>query len=146
MQWKRPMGMPARISFALAVVLTAATMACKPREEKNLAPVDAREEAEDKAVLEQLRSAGSDMTKPHKIEFYLYLASEADAEAVGRELRPMGYAVAVKPGVDGTNWLCLASRTMLPTIQGLSEARGVLTPLALRYRGAYDGWDAAIER
>ena len=135
-----------RISFSLAVALAAAPISCTPREAKQDAPVESREAAEDRDVLDQLRAAGSDLNKPHRIEFYLYLASEADAEAVGRELRPMGYAVAVRPGVNGTNWLCLASRTMLPTIQGLSEARGVLSPLALRYRGAYDGWDAAIER
>ena len=31
--------------------------------------------------MDQLRSAGSDLSKPHQIEFCLYLPSEADAEA-----------------------------------------------------------------
>ena len=35
---------------------------------------------------------------------------------------------------------------MMPTIQELTIARGVFKGLALRYKGAYDGWQAAIER
>jgi hypothetical protein len=35
---------------------------------------------------------------------------------------------------------------MVPTIQALTDARIVFKRLALTYRGAYDGWRAAIER
>ena len=134
------------VSVALAVVVAAATVACAPREEKKVEPVDAEEVALDNEVLDQLRSAGSDLTRPHRIEFYLYLPSEADAEAAEAVLSATGYSVTVRAGSDDTNWLCLASRTMIPAIQELSEARRVFKGLALRYKGAYDGWVAAIER
>ena len=135
-----------RNSFALAAVLAAATVACAAREEKHVDQANAEEVAQDNEALDQLRSAGSNLTKPHQIEFYLYLPSEADAEAAKAVLRPMGYSVTVRVGANNINWLCLASRTMMPTIQELSEARGVFKRLALSYRGAYGGWEAAIER
>ena len=134
------------ISFALAAVLAAVTLACGPREDKKAAPVDAAELAQDTEVLDQLRSAGSNLTKPHRIEFYLFLPSQADAEAAAAELRSMGYSVTVGGGPNQNNWLCLASRTMMPTMQELTDARVLFKGLALRYKGAYDGWQAAITR
>jgi hypothetical protein len=134
------------ISFALAVVLAAATLACGARDAKKVDPVDADEVAKDKEVLDQLRSAGSDLSRPHRIEFYLYLPTESDAEGAAAVLRPMGYSVTVREGVNSLNWLCLAARTMLPTTQELRDARVVFKRLALRYGGVYDGWDAAIVR
>ena len=136
-----------RLSFALLTVLVAAMFSCGARDEKkNVAPVDAAEVAEDKDVLDQLRAAGSDLAKPHHIDFYLYLPSEADAQAAETELRSLGYSVTVRVGPDSIHWLCLASRTMMPTVQGLTEARVVFKGLAQTYKGAYDGWQAAIER
>jgi hypothetical protein len=35
---------------------------------------------------------------------------------------------------------------MMPTTRELSDARIVFKRVALRYRGVYDGWDAAIQR
>jgi hypothetical protein len=133
-------------SFVLAVVLAAATLACSPREERNSDRVDEEGVALDQNVLDQLRAAGSDLSKPHQIDFYLYLPSQADAEAAGAVLRPMGYDVTVSVGDNDINWRCLASRKMKPTIQELTVARGVFKGLALRYQGAYDGWVTAIER
>jgi hypothetical protein len=131
-------------------VLTAAPLACGARgeksDEKKIDQSDADEVAKDKDVLDQLRSAGSDLTKPHHIDFYLYLPSEADAEAAATELRSMGYSVTVRPGANEINWVCVASRAMMPTTRELRDARVVFKRLATRYRGAYDGWEAAIQR
>jgi rhodanese-related sulfurtransferase len=136
-----------RLSFALVTVLVAAAYSCgAPDAKKNVARVDAAETAEDQEVLDQLRTAGSNLSKPHHIDFYLYLPSEGDAQAAEAELRSLGYTVTVREGPDSIHWLCLASRTMVPTVQGLTEARVVFKGLAQSYKGAYDGWQAAIER
>jgi hypothetical protein len=135
-----------RLSFALAVVLAAATLACGARDEKKGTQVDAAEVAKDKEVLDQLRSVGSDLSKPHRIEFYLYLPTQADADAAASVLRAMGYSVTIQEGVNSINWLCLAARTMMPTTQELGDARVVFKRVALQYGGVYDGWNAAIQR
>ena len=132
-------------SFALPVVLVAATVACASREDKDVSRANAVEIAEDTEALSQLRAAGSDLAKPHKVEFYLYVPSEAAAEAAAASIRPLGYAVTVSAGEDEANWLCLASRTMLPTIENLAVARSLFKGLALKHQGAYGGWNTAIE-
>ena len=63
--------MPGRTSFALAAVLASATVARAASEENNVAQSNAEEVAQDNQALDQLRSAGSDPSKPHQIEFYL---------------------------------------------------------------------------
>jgi len=134
-----------RRSFALAVVIVVATMACAPREDKDVSRANAEEIAEDSEALNQLRSAGSNLAKPHSVEFYLYVPSEAAAEAAAAAIRPMGYTVTVSAGENAANWLCVASRTMLPTIEEITVARSLFKGLALKYQGAYGGWNTAIE-
>ncbi len=136
---------PRRVSFALAVVMVAASAACASPEEKGVSRVNAEEVAEDREALSQLRSAGSDLAKPHRVEFYLYLPSEAAAEAAATALRPMGYGVTVSAGENEDNWVCVASRTMLPTIEDITVARGLFKGLALTHQGVYGGWNTAIE-
>jgi hypothetical protein len=135
------------LSIALAAVLCAATLACRSRDEKKKVDyVDAGAVAQDLAVLEQLRSAGSDLSKPTEIDFYLYLPYESDAQATAGELRSLGYDVALKEGANGETWLCLATRTMTPTAQGIADARVMFERIARRYGGVFDGWNAAIVR
>ena len=131
-------------SLALAVLLVAATISCAPREDKDVSRANAAELAEDNEALSQLRAAGSDLAKPHKVEFYLYVPSEAAAQAAAAAIRPMGYAVTVSAGESEANWLCLASRTMLPTIEEITVARSLFKSMALKYQGAYGGWNTAI--
>ena len=135
-----------RVSFALAVVLVAATVACASRDDKDISRANADEIAEDTEVLKQLRTAGSDLAKPHRVEFYLYAPSEAAAEAAAAAIRPTGYTVSVSAGEEEANWLCVASRTMLPTIEEITVARSLFKGLALKYQGAYGGWNTAIKR
>jgi len=135
-----------RFSLALVAALAVVASGCADRGEKVVVQGDAEEVARDSAVLDQLRAAGSNLAKPHRIAFYLYLPSKPEADAAEAELRSMGYSVEVRKGPDDIHWLCLATRTMVPTVQGLTDARVVFKGLAQRYKGAYDGWQAAIER
>lgn len=135
-----------RFSLALVAVLAVVASGCADRGEKVVVQDDAEDVARDSVVLDQLRAAGSNLAKPHRIAFYLYLPSKPEAAAAEAELRPLGYSVEVREGPDDIHWLCLATRTMVPTIQGLTGARVVFKGLAQRHKGAYDGWQAAIER
>lgn len=135
-----------RVSFALAVVLVALPVGCASREDKDLSRTHAAEIAEDREALNQLRTAGSDLAKPHRVEFYLYVPSEAAAEAAAAAIRPRGYTVSVSAGAEEANWLCVASKTMRPTIEEITVARSLFKGLALTYLGAYGGWNTAIER
>ena len=73
-----------RLSFVLGISLIAAMFSCGAHDaKKSVAQVDAAETAQDQEVLDQLRAAGSNLAKPHHIDFYLYLPSEGDAQLAG---------------------------------------------------------------
>jgi len=131
---------------ALSIVVIAGVtvgLACdRPRERSVLT---ATEVALDQRTLERLRSSGSDLSKTHTIQFYLYVPSRQDATAAATTLQASDFDTLVKLGADGKNWLCLAQKSMTPTIENLNEARQAFKALATRYRGKYDGWKAAVE-
>jgi len=101
------------------------------------------EVALDQKTLEQLRSAGSDLSKTHTIQFYLYVPSQRDANAAATRLQGDDFDTVVKQ--DGRRWLCLGQKSMVPTIETLSWARQVFKMLANDHHGQYDGWKAAAE-
>src|SRR5262245_43761803 len=81
------------------------------------------EVALDQKTLEQLRSAGSDLSKTHSIQFYLYVPSQEDANAAATRLQGDDFDTVVKQ--DGRRWLCVGQKSMVPTIENLSWARQV---------------------
>lgn len=98
----------------------------------------------DAAPLEELARAGSDLTRPHDLEFFLYLPSEAAAERVAEELRRRGLAVTRSPELESQDWLCLATMRQVPTLESLREFRRTFTALAEAEEGVYDGWGATV--
>lgn len=99
----------------------------------------------DGSTLDELARAGSDLTRVHQIEFYLYFPTEEQATAAATLLRADGTQVEVRPPVDGGDWLCLATEPMRPELAPLRAWRERLTVLAESGGGAYDGWGTEVE-
>ena len=55
----------------------------------------------DQLVLVQLRKSGSDLSKPHKIEFFLYFPTQSIAENAGLNIRDAGFEVEVRGAAQG---------------------------------------------
>jgi len=100
--------------------------------------------ADDDAVIEQLRLAGSDLSKPHPIDFYLYAPTQESAERIAGVLSHQGFTVKVEHAATGSEWLALATKKVMPTSAALADLRRDLTAIALREHGDYDGWEAPI--
>ena len=100
----------------------------------------------DAGVMEQLRIAGSDLQKPHTVEFFLYFPTEAGAHHVAQKLGTMGFLPEVKAAAAGSNlpWLLFATRSMIPKLEELSRLRKLLGELAADEQGQYDGWGTPI--
>lgn len=98
----------------------------------------------DAGVIEQLRQAGSDLAKPHDIEFFLYFPSEADAAAAATALSGRGFAHRITRAASGSQWLLLLTRSMRPLEAELSRLRSELQALAARHRGEYDWWGSPV--
>jgi hypothetical protein len=100
----------------------------------------------DRALIESLRDAGSDLTKPHVIRFGLQLPSEELARTIAAGLEADGYHTNIEKASLGASWLCHATRTMVPDAPALTTAREQFTRLAGEHHGAYDGWEAPVTR
>jgi len=81
-------------------------------------------------VLLQLRKAGSDLSKPHKLEFFLYFVTECAAEEAALRVRNTGFDVEVKEAAEGEACLCFATKTMVPDLIDLQRIRDDFVTLA----------------
>ena len=100
----------------------------------------------DQLVLVQLRKAGSDLSKPHNIEFFLYFPAQSVAESSSLKVRDAGFEVEVKKATQGDSWLCFAKRTMIPALTDLQRIRQNFVEFAGSMNGEYDGWGTQIVR
>jgi hypothetical protein len=98
----------------------------------------------DQATLDQLRQAGSDLSNPHPFDFYLYHPEQSGAEQLCSALRSDGFQVSVQESAVGDDWLCLASLTMYPTIENLTELDTKFARLIDQVGGEYDGWETVV--
>ena len=61
------------------------------------------------------------------------------------ELRNKGFEVEVELSPGSSQYLCLASKNMIPETTELVNLRESMVDLAFKYGGKYDGWEAAID-
>jgi len=100
-------------------------------------------DAADLQSVNKLKQAGSNLEKPHVLEFHLNMATEQEAKLAQRELNAQGYRTATL-GPDGQNpgWLLVSTKSLVPSPEELAAQRAQMTELAGKYNGHYNGWDA----
>jgi regulator of RNase E activity RraB len=98
----------------------------------------------DESVLAELKKVGSDLSKPHGIEFFLYLPSEDAARQAAEKLTVDGFDVEPAPAAEGTDWVCVATKTMIPNLADVQRISGKLETLAASLGGVYDGWGSPV--
>ena len=64
----------------------------------------------DSVVIENLREAGSDLSKPHDIEFAMYVRERAGAERIEAQLKAQGFDVHVEHDDEEQDWGITAMR------------------------------------
>jgi hypothetical protein len=98
----------------------------------------------DLVTIRQLEKAGSDLSKVHPVEFFLYVPGEMDARELRRELEATGYAVTLNWSPEVKAWHCLATKPLIVRHGTMLEARRTLAALAARLGGDYDGWGSPV--
>jgi regulator of RNase E activity RraB len=98
----------------------------------------------DQQVLDQLKKAGSDLSKPHSIEFFLYFPTEDSANEAAKDVKIEVDEVNVRLSEDKKNWLCFAAKRMVPNHGKLVELRRRFNEIANRGDGVYDGWGTEV--
>src|SRR5258708_25216662 len=100
----------------------------------------------DESVRVQLRKAGSDLSKPHKIEFFIYFPTQGVAEQAASRIRDGGFQVEVQKAAKGDAWLCFTTKTMVLDLAALQKIRRDFDALAVSLNGDYDGWGAQVQK
>lgn len=127
----------------LALVLAAALTACSSdAEESHTNPPG----SSDAAVIAQLRTAGSDLSRPHPIDFYLYFPNREAAGRISRTLSSKGFEASIEPSARGTDWLVLAKKQVVPTQTAMERLSAELEVIAASEKGEYDGWETMVIR
>lgn len=111
----------------------------RTRSHRNLRP--ANPEA---AVIAQLRRRGADLSEMRRIDFYLYFPSREKAEIAGTKLAAEGFVAHIERAALGSDWLCLASKEMLPAIAELVMMRKTFSDFAGELGGKYDGFETEV--
>lgn len=107
-------------------------------------------DAGDSAVIDQLRKAGSDLSRPTDVTLYLYIPAEHDARAAAASLRKRGFNVEVHSPLRNSSeaasddWGVIAQRMEVPSLGNLRKSRALFQSLATKYHGIYDGWEASV--
>ncbi|HLF27642.1 MAG TPA: ribonuclease E inhibitor RraB [Anaerolineae bacterium] len=94
----------------------------------------------DREILVRLERAGANLAKPHGIDFYLYFSAEASAREAARQIQKQGFKVRVQRSAQGTDWLCFATKTLIPRYDTLTAIRRNFEALAAIHGGEYDSW------
>ena len=101
----------------------------------------------DAQAIAQLKRAGSNLTKAHPIEFYLYFPTRESADRAAARIRAFGCGIKrLDRAASGPGWLVLATKTMVPTETELATLREAFGRLVKAEGGEYDGWEAQVVR
>jgi hypothetical protein len=95
-------------------------------------------------VLDQLRDMGSDISRPHNFDFYVYVPTEIAARQAADKVRESHFAAEVVPGASGGNWLCRATITIVPEVAPLDEIGNFFQQVAAALDGDFDGWESDV--
>ena len=108
--------------------------------------VEAQVPGPDAEALKQLAASGSDLSKLHRVEFFLRFATEETAVHAASQLEELAFAAATEHDVADDSWVVVASKRMYPVESDLQGLRDKLNLIAAEGRGKYTGWRAKAVR
>ncbi len=111
------------------------------------APPEAVQTAPDEVqmILDQLRAAGSDLSRPHPMEFYLFFPTEELAHRVAERIADNGFRVEVKKTPQGRPaWMCYVTKSMVPRHAEIAAIGKRFSAIAQEFGGEYDGWETEV--
>lgn len=100
----------------------------------------------DKQVLQQLENAGADLTKATEVNYYMYFPDSVTAARAADSARVFGFEAEVRSGRGSAQWLCLATKDMIPDTTAIFATTRKFSGLTKSLRGEYDGWEAALTK
>ena len=100
----------------------------------------------DRHILKLLKKRGSNLHKPHAIEFCVYFKGRSTASKARSLLRKKGFHVELLTDTSGKRWICLSIKEMFPRYEAIQKVKTLLNKLAGPLGGHCDGWGTQIEK
>jgi hypothetical protein len=132
------------IVAGIAVALLTVWVFQRPAVQPPVADQQSIPDDPDGLVLKGLVANGADLSKPHKLEFLLYLPDQERATKVCETLKTEGYAGTAERGAQGSQWKCLATKSLVPSHAAILAIGSRMQDLARLHGGTYDGWGAFV--
>ena len=102
-------------------------------------------EQQDARVIENLVSAGSNVSKPHNIDFFMFVPTERRAKAAAADMEQLGYTISSIDHVTGeSQWQIHATREMVSQLDAMTATTRALEAVATKHGGDYDGWGTGV--
>jgi hypothetical protein len=102
------------------------------------------QESMDGKTLAQLAKAGSDLRKPHDIDFFFYFPTQDAAEKAAPKLVALGLSTKIDRAAKGPDWVIHGNKTMIPSEAELQKLRRMFDEIAATQNGDYDGWGTEV--
>jgi hypothetical protein len=106
--------------------------------------ISGAQQSPDAQAMDQLRVAGSNLRRPHNIEFFLYVPSQLAAVRVAEKVRALEFTIRIEHAATGSDWLVVATKKMIPTEAKLTELRKLFNEIVAAEQGEYDGWGVPL--
>jgi dienelactone hydrolase len=104
--------------------------------------------ANDGKVLAALKDAGSDLSKPHRIEHFLYAREAAVLLRIVDAVKKRGFEATApqrRQAKDGSVYFVLSAvKTVVPEPDEIHRQSGFLAGLSFRLKIDYDGWETGV--
>jgi len=100
----------------------------------------------DEALLGLLEVKGSDLSQPHKIDFFLYFPFGGYTRLAAKLIAQAGFRTEVTKfdNAGRHKWDLQATKTMIPKSWTLRRLRIVFSIIAAVGLGEYDGWQTDL--
>jgi regulator of RNase E activity RraB len=100
----------------------------------------------DRHILRLLKKRGSNLNKPHAVEFYVYFKTKTSALKARSLIRKKDFHVELLTDSSGKRWICLSIREMIPRYPAIQTMKKKLSSLAKPFGGHCDGWGTQVEK
>lgn len=95
---------------------------------------------ENAEVLESFAARGTDLSIPRKVDFAHLFTSESDAAHFKEAAERGGYQVCAERDDQQDAWDVIASSTIIPSVEQITQIELQLDVLAQSLGGRADGW------
>ncbi|WP_426012517.1 ribonuclease E inhibitor RraB [Caulobacter sp. DWR2-3-1b2] len=97
---------------------------------------------ENEIVLQGMAARGDDLSKARVVDYTAVFVDEASALTFAQRVQALGYTIDIElsQAVASHPWDSVASRKMIPSLDGITDAEVSLSIIARELNGRMDGW------